>query len=207
MLFWKAGLGGGEIGEDTRRPSIGSSVSFLSWVALTKERLQSFLSLCTLTWRPWVLAFLSSGQGLGWGSCLLLKAVPGVSGLVVLRSETSATLALTPYSLSQELVVQIHISPILTPTQLLLILRVCEHRPSGLANSRPGPRHMLLWVLGSFWGALPNCVCWHFTYGFRVPSPHVSMILWVSPHQPAALCFWQYYCEALRRDCVCAPSK
>lgn len=40
-----------------------------------------------------------------------------------------------------ELVVQICQSPILTPTQLLLILVVCEHRPICLADSGAGQRH------------------------------------------------------------------
>lgn len=47
--------------------------------------------MCTLPWSPWVLSFLSRAHD---KAAVLLKAVPGVSGLVVLESNTSTTVAL-----------------------------------------------------------------------------------------------------------------
>lgn len=64
-----------------------------------------------------MLSFLSRAHD---KAAVLLKAVPGVSGLVVLESNTSTTVALMSW------VVQICQSPILTPTQLLLISVVCD---------------------------------------------------------------------------------
>lgn len=69
--------------------------------------------------------------------------VPGVSGLVLLGSNTSATLPLMPLQ-SHELAGQTQWSPILTPTQLIQIIIVCEHWKTCLANSQPGLKYMFL---------------------------------------------------------------
>jgi hypothetical protein len=51
----------------------------------------------TLTWSPWALAgFLEPGTRALKRQLSSLKAVPGVSGLVVLQSNMPATLALMP---------------------------------------------------------------------------------------------------------------